>query len=575
MAEAGVGLLVALARAGIEASRSVKRYKTEAGRIGKRLTRVVARTEKWRSITRNPEDPIFAHFREALESVHICLQAASNAEKNWRSKIKLYVGGRELLEAIREAEMQLNQVLDDIRLEQGNVLLIRVEEGFKDVSEQLDSFGESQSESDPSKTIDQEVQEALAMVQADSVEIVIDDPHGGEKHDDDSEVSSDSQVRVPFHPPEDDLQALTARLEDIKFSEKDILGGGAFSEVFSGTYKSSPAAIKRLKIDHREVRGLTPEQLAKDADRFTREALPTFKCSEHSNIVEIFGCYVDPTMVNRAMIVMERLHITLFDAIHFHQESKTPSLSFERRFHLLKGIAGALEFLHLQGIVHHDVKPLNILLNVDMTVAKLADFGEAKTKGLNTTKSRLSTIMSTSGEGRSVHAQAGTIAYQAPEILAEEVAESSRVSEIYSFGVTIWECMTGSIPHHGKKENSITILARVKKEKPMLQMPKIPSKESMSSGDIDAWMHMKFTLVKCISRNRKERMTASEVVRAWQIHPVRNLRTALLQHHRLALLSPRGPAQPLSQISHKMKRMEQISKKASLPINASRKGSGG
>ena len=105
-----------------------------------------------------------------------------------------------------------------------------------------------------------------------------------------------------------------------------------------------------------------------------------------------------------------------------------------------------------------------------MVEAKLSDFGEAKVKGLNTTRLRHVTLLSTRGRGDN-KGHRGTAAYQAPELLLEEVPETSRVSEMYSSGATVWECLTGEAPHQGKKESSIILLAVTKKNQPVLNIP--------------------------------------------------------------------------------------------------------
>jgi serine/threonine protein kinase len=129
---------------------------------------------------------------------------------------------------------------------------------------------------------------------------------------------------------------------------------------------------------------------------------------------------------------------------------------------------------------------------------------------------------------------AGTVAYQAPEILAEEVSETSRVCEMYSFGVTVWECLTDKIPHKGKKESSVVILAANRKHVPMLPVPLEPlsidlskedlsiglSKEDLSIGlskeEVVAWESLKAVASPCLSRDRKSRPTASQVVDMWK-----------------------------------------------------------
>ena len=112
--------------------------------------------------------------------------------------------------------------------------------------------------------------------------------------------------------------------------------------------------------------------------------------------------------MERPLIVMELMDDTLYEVLHYKKE-ETP-LSVSKKLAILHDIARALEFIHLQGIVHHDVKSLNILLNEDSTEAKLADFGEAKVQGLNTTRLQLSTVLSTAGPSHN-RAVAGTVAY--------------------------------------------------------------------------------------------------------------------------------------------------------------------
>jgi serine/threonine protein kinase len=51
----------------------------------------------------------------------------------------------------------------------------------------------------------------------------------------------------------------------------------------------------------------------------------------------------------------------------------------------MKDIASAIEFIHLQRIAHQDVKASNILVDENITIAKLADFGVAECKGFETT----------------------------------------------------------------------------------------------------------------------------------------------------------------------------------------------
>lgn len=93
-------------------------------------------------------------------------------------------------------------------------------------------------------------------------------------------------------------------------------------------------------------------------ERLKREALMMKFCSTHAHVVHVFGCLTRYNAVERPLIVMELMHTTLFDAVH---TAGAPELSYAHLLYLLKGVAEALEFLHLRRIVHHDVKSVGIV----------------------------------------------------------------------------------------------------------------------------------------------------------------------------------------------------------------------
>ena len=203
-------------------------------------------------------------------------------------------------------------------------------------------------------------------------------------------------------------------------------------------------------------------------------------------------------------MVMELMKTSLFMALH---EGMIPD--FAHRCHLMNGVASAMEFLHLRGIVHRDIKSLNILLSgKDLRTAKLADFGEAKEKGFTTTHAMtmsLSTGSVASGGG----GVSGTIAYQAPEVLLNQVTEASRKAEIHTFGIVLWECLTGEIPHHGKGPIQLVLLAQDQKKETMLDVPAVPP----GFHDVD-WLTLRNVAKACMARVAKFRPTASQVVDA-------------------------------------------------------------
>ena len=107
-----------------------------------------------------------------------------------------------------------------------------------------------------------------------------------------------------------------------------------------------------------------------------------------------------------------------------------PYSGYNRRIAL--GIARGLAYLHSRGIVHLDVKSLNVLLAHDLT-AKLADCGAARALG--------------DRDGATLTSPAGTLAWMAPEIMLGEHATDK--ADMHSFGVVLWELSTGERPKRG------------------------------------------------------------------------------------------------------------------------------
>jgi len=108
------------------------------------------------------------------------------------------------------------------------------------------------------------------------------------------------------------------------------------------------------------------------------------------------------------------------------------SLSVEETLVIAEQIASALDYAHQRGIIHRDIKASNIMVTVDGLV-KVTDFGIARVLG---------------GERfTQTGVLVGTPEYMAPELW--EGKEASKASDIYAFGVLVYEMLTGEVPFSG------------------------------------------------------------------------------------------------------------------------------
>jgi serine/threonine protein kinase len=101
-----------------------------------------------------------------------------------------------------------------------------------------------------------------------------------------------------------------------------------------------------------------------------------------------------------------------------------------------------MHFLHSSGIVHRDLKSLNLLLDNKWNV-KVSDFGLTRFK--NTIDQR---------QGRDVE---GSVPWMAPELLAELNDVDYSVADVYSYGVILWEVLTRLQPYHGMLPAQIAV----------------------------------------------------------------------------------------------------------------------
>jgi serine/threonine-protein kinase len=245
-------------------------------------------------------------------------------------------------------------------------------------------------------------------------------------------------------------------LLDSRYRIDAVVGSGGMSTVYRAfdTVLERPVAIKLM---HREM--------ARDGDqleRFRREARAVAQLN-HPHIVQIIDAGEEESWEGS-------LHPTPYIVFEY-VEGETLKARIRRlgRLGVPEAIAYAIEIAralhaaHERNIVHRDVKPQNVLVDVEGS-AKVTDFGIARTLDEDGLTS----------DGRVL----GTTDYVSPEqALGHPVGPQS---DIYSLGVVLFEMLTGDVPFHG--ENQVTVaMKHVREDLPDLQIRRPEVSASLAS----------------------------------------------------------------------------------------------
>uniref|UniRef100_A0A674EGF1 mitogen-activated protein kinase kinase kinase n=1 Tax=Salmo trutta TaxID=8032 RepID=A0A674EGF1_SALTR len=188
-----------------------------------------------------------------------------------------------------------------------------------------------------------------------------------------------------------------------EISDLQWVGSGAQGAVFLGKFHGEDVAVKKVRdIKETEIKHL--------------------RKLKHPNIITFNYCSLDQGICTQGQ---------LYEVLRAGRNI-TPSLLIDWAM----GIAGGMNYLHLHKIIHRDLKSPNMLITHDDLV-KISDFGTSKELFDKSMKMSF----------------AGTVAWMAPEVIRNEPV--SEKVDIWSFGVVLWEMLTGEVPYKDVDSSAI------------------------------------------------------------------------------------------------------------------------
>lgn len=213
-----------------------------------------------------------------------------------------------------------------------------------------------------------------------------------------------------------------ASFQELRLEE--VIGIGGFGKVYRGSWRGELVAVKAARQDPDEDISVTAESVRQEARLFAMLA--------HPNIIALKAvCLEEP---NLCLVMEYAAGGPLSRALAGRRVPPHVLVNWAVQ------IARGMHYLHCEALVpviHRDLKSNNILLlqpiegdDMEHKTLKITDFGLAREWHKTTQMSA-----------------AGTYAWMAPEVI--KASTFSKGSDVWSFGVLLWELLTGEVPYRG------------------------------------------------------------------------------------------------------------------------------
>ncbi|KAK7412353.1 hypothetical protein VNO78_03808 [Psophocarpus tetragonolobus] len=194
---------------------------------------------------------------------------------------------------------------------------------------------------------------------------------------------------------------------------------GAHSRLYHGVYKDEAVAVKIIMVPEDDESVTLASRLEK---HFIREVTLLSRL-HHPNVIKFSAACRKPPVY---CIITEYLAEGSLRAYLHKLEHQ--AISLEKLIAFALDISRGMEYIHSQGVIHRDLKPENVLINENYHL-KIADFG----------------IACEEASCDILADDPGTYRWMAPEMIKRK--SYGRKVDVYSFGLILWEMLTGTIPY--------------------------------------------------------------------------------------------------------------------------------
>ncbi|CAI8591133.1 unnamed protein product [Vicia faba] len=215
---------------------------------------------------------------------------------------------------------------------------------------------------------------------------------------------------------------------------------GAHSRLYHGVYKEEVVAVKMIRVPDDDDNG---ELAARLEDQFVREVTLLSRL-HHRNVIKFIAASSNPPVY---CIITEYISEGSLRAYLHKLERKT--ISHEKLIAFALDIARGMQYIHSQGVIHRDLKPENVLIDEDSRLI-LADFGIA-------CEEAVCDLLAD---------DPGTYRWMAPEMIKRK--SYGRKVDVYSFGLILWELLTGTIPYEDMNPIQAAFAVVNKKLRPII-----------------------------------------------------------------------------------------------------------